>query len=165
MAVKMAKDYKHEHRAIQEFRMITTGEANIRKKAGAFITTAVAIHQCISPSTLPAGPFALLIGAAIGTYRTGTCYQWGGILTGKWNLDGKGLTQIPVERGRKYAEFAKEKKTEFWVQILSSLFMGILSACFYGVMVRNETLKDVLSETSFWALGSLLATVIVSIMA
>ena len=36
------------------------------------------------------------------TYRTGACYQWGGILTGKWNLDGKGLTRILIERGRRY---------------------------------------------------------------
>lgn len=160
----MTEDHNNEYRAIQEFRMITTSEANIRKKAGAIVASAIAIYQYISPNTLPTGPFTVLVAAAIGTYRTGTCYQWGGILTGKWNLDGMGLTQIPIERGGKYAKFAQQKKKEFGMQLITSLFMGIIFGWVYGVMVRDENFGDVLSETLSWAVGALLVTLLVSVM-
>ena len=156
--------HQDEHRAIGEFRMISSGEANIRKIAGISIAIAVAIYQRISPSTLSAGPFAALIGAAIVIYRTGTCYQWGGILTGKWNLDGEGLIQIPVERGRRYAEFAENKKKEFVMQLLSSLSVGMIVGSIYGVTIRDEDFGDVITEILFWAFGALSATLLVSIM-
>ena len=83
---------------------------------------------------------------------------------GKWNLDGKGLTQIPVERGRKYKEFAQEKKEEFVMQLVSSVCAAQVSGWIYGLMVRDENFGDVLRETFSWALGAFLATLIVSII-
>ena len=46
--------------AIGEIRMISPGEANIRKIAGISVATAIAIYQRISPSTLPAGFYFII---------------------------------------------------------------------------------------------------------
>lgn len=75
-----------------------------------------------------------------------------------------GLTQIPIERGGKYAKFAQQKKKEFGMQLITSLFMGIIFGWVYGVMVRDENFGDVLSETLSWAVGALLVTLLVSVM-
>ena len=89
------------------------------------------------------------------TYRTGACYQWGGILTGKWNLDGKGLTRILIERGRRYTDFADNKKKEFGMQLLScvSVDIIIIIGCIYGATIRDDGFGDVIREILFRALA------------
>ena len=63
-----------------------------------------------------------------------------------WNLGGKGLAQIQVERGRRSAEFAENKIR----QLLSSLEVGIIVGCIYGVTIRDEVFEgDVMTEILF----------------
>jgi len=49
-------------------------------------------------------------------------------VTGAWNLDGKGYSRIPVEKGQKFAKFATEKKREFITGLGTSLAMGIVAS-------------------------------------
>ena len=66
----MSIEEELEAKAVTQFKMISSGEANIRKKAGIFFGILSIILIAIGYENLPA--LSIVIGIAIGTYRTGS---------------------------------------------------------------------------------------------
>ena len=99
--------------------MISSGEANIRKKIGFVVGIAATVLLVIGYSNLPI--LSLIIGTAIGVYRTGSENFWGCIVNKRWKLDGKNFTKIPEQ----FASFADEKRRAFFKLMATSVLLTI----------------------------------------
>mmetsp|Transcript_64633 Transcript_64633/g.75838 ORF Transcript_64633/g.75838 Transcript_64633/m.75838 type:complete len:85 (-) Transcript_64633:158-412(-) len=82
-----------------------------------------------------------------------------------WNLDGRGFTSIPVEKGSKYSDFLSRKKKQYYRQLFASNVLAAILACVFGTELRGESLLAAFVNSIKWLSGSMVGTAILSAMA
>ena len=166
-----------EKEAVAAFQMISPKEADIRVKVGTSLLLATLLgyptyvtlfqQQLATTFSIPCGLLAFLVGAGVTVYRTGKESQWGCILNGKWNPDGKGPKSFSNN------DFVRRKRNQFLKNVVQSTILSIVVAVglqtaartYTSGIVSTETITEDLVSSVVWSVGGLVLTLVLSFLA
>ena len=144
---------KTQKKAVKEGRMISMREQTIRKTIGGSV--AAVSFLLFYLHLIGYGMFTLATAAGAVVYSMGARSQWGGVMKGKWNLDGKGLVPIP----KKFKSFVRMKQKQF---ISDAVLISACAHAFtcYVAWQRGELGADLLLDFAKWNGIALAGTVV-----
>jgi len=150
-----------EEEAVCKLEMISPKEAYIRLMIGrCIIGITIVLWITMGADAFRPGVWTVLAGMGLMLDKTGRDSQWGCIITGKWNPEGKGIRSVPKE----FYLFMQRKKFQFYWNLfmvaLQSVGIINLGLFFTHGFTWNASW---LIETVLYMAGALVVTLGISL--